>query len=167
MNSRTYGLLVAAGALILDQGSKALLLYGCGFSAMAPGETVPVLPFFNLVMVWNPGITFGLFPANSLGGTIFLATFQLLAVCALSWWLWTARKPILTIGIGLVVGGAAGNLLDRLIYGKVADFFHFYAAGFDWYVFNVADTAITFGVLGLLYEALSNPDAAKVKAGKE
>jgi signal peptidase II len=167
MNARDFGLLVAAAALVFDQGTKLLLLYGLGFASMAPGQAVDILPFFNLVMVWNPGISYGLFPADSMAGTIFLATFQLLAVFALSWWLWSAKSRTLAIGIGLVIGGALGNLLDRLVYGKVADFFHFYAAGYDWYVFNVADAAITLGVLGLLYDALSKPQASKNEAGKE
>jgi signal peptidase II len=160
MNVRTAGLLAAAGALIADQGSKLLLLYGFGFSGMFPGESVPVLPFFNLVMVWNPGISYGLFPAGSTLGTVILAACQFLAVCALGWWLWKSKTRILTISIGLVIGGALGNLLDRLVYGKVADFFHFYIHGFDWYVFNVADAAITFGVFGLLYDALLDGKAS-------
>ena len=167
MNARDCGLLVAAAALVLDQGSKLLMLYGFGFAGMGPGEAVPVLPFFNLVMVWNSGISYGLFPADSPEGTVFLATFQLLAVCGLSWWLWIAKGRALAIGIGLVIGGALGNLIDRLVYGKVADFFHFYASGYDWYVFNVGDAAICLGVVGLLYDALLKPDTSRDEAGKE
>jgi signal peptidase II len=167
LHARDAGLLVAAAALIFDQGSKLIMLYSLGFAGMGAGEAVPVLPFFNLVMVWNPGISYGLFPADSPEGTVFLATFQLLAVCALSWWLWGAKSRTLAIGIGLVIGGALGNLLDRLVYGKVADFFHFYAAGYDWYVFNVADAAITFGVLGILYDALLKSDPSQDKARDE
>jgi signal peptidase II len=100
---------------------------------------------------------------------VFLATFQLLAVMFLGWWLWQAHSRTLAPGLGLVIGGALGNLIDRLVYGKVADFFHFYGLGYDWYVFNVADAAITFGVIGLLYDALLKPDAPKGegRAGKE
>ena len=166
LTARDAGLLVAAAALVLDQGSKLLMLYGLGF-ADGPGHPIQILPFFNLVMVWNPGISLGLFPADSPEGTVVLATFQLLAVCGLSWWLWMAKTKILAVGIGLVIGGALGNLIDRLVYGKVADFFHFYVSGYDWYVFNVADAAITFGVLGLLYDALLKQDASKHGAGKE
>jgi signal peptidase II len=75
------------------------------------------------------------------------------------WWMWHSHRKSLAIGLGLVVGGAVGNLIDRLAYGAVADFFHFYAFGYDWYVFNVADIAITFGVIALLYDALIKPEA--------
>ena len=68
-----------------------------------------------------------------------------------------------------MIGGALGNLIDRLVYGRVADFFHFYGFGYDWYVFNVADAAITFGVVGLLYDALLKPERRKAQGepGKE
>ncbi len=123
------------------------------------GDAVPVLPFFNLVMVWNPGVSYGLFPARGLMGTLILGLFSAAAVVALGWWMWNSHRKTLAIGLGLVVGGALGNLIDRLIYGAVADFFHFYAFGYDWYVFNVADIAITFGVIALLYDALLKPEA--------
>ena len=164
LNARDWGLLAAAIALILDQGSKMLMLYGLGFAHMGPGRAIPILPFFNLVMVWNPGVSYGLFPASSPLGTALLALFSVAAVGALGWWLWVSGRLTLTVGLGLVIGGALGNLIDRLVYGKVADFFHFYGLGYDWYVFNVADAAITFGVIALLYDALLKPE---VRAGND
>jgi signal peptidase II len=164
LSPRDLGLVVAAVSLLLDQGSKLLLLYGFGFAGMGPGDRVQILPFFNLVMVWNKGVSYGLFPANGLLGTALLVLFELVAVAGLGWWLWNAQRRALTVGLGLVIGGALGNLIDRLVYGKVADFFHFYARGYDWYVFNVADAAITFGVIALLYDALLKPE---VRAGDE
>lgn len=158
MTPRDWGLAAAALALVLDQASKLFLLYVMHFIEMGAGDAIPVLPFFNLVMVWNPGVSYGLFPAHSALGAAALVTFQLVAVGGLSWWLWGARRNILAVGLGLVIGGAIGNLVDRLIYGKVADFFHFYVHGFDWYVFNVADCAITVGVVALLYDALLRPE---------
>ena len=135
-----------------------LLLYGVGFVHMAPGRAIPVLPFFNLVMVWNPGVSYGLFPASGPGEPRFW--------CCFPWRRWpgwaggcgarTSRS--LAVGLGLVIGGALGNLIDRLVYGKVADFFHFYGFGYDWYVFNVADVAITFGVIAIMYDALLKPE---------
>lgn len=157
MTPRDWGLVTAAVATFLDQASKLVLLYVFGFRTMLPGEAVPVLPFLNLVMTWNPGISYGLFPATGLG-TVLLVLFSLAAVSGLGWWLWHAERRALTVGLGLIVGGALGNLVDRLVYGKVADFFHFHAFGYDWYVFNVADVAITFGVLALLYDSLSRPE---------
>ena len=158
MTSRDWGLAAAAIALIADQGSKILMLYALGFVNMSPGESVEILPFFNLVMVWNPGVSYGLFPAHGPLGAALLDIFSLAAVAALGYWLWNATRPALAVGLGLVIGGALGNLVDRLIYGKVADFFHFYAFHYDWYVFNLADCAITFGVAALLYDALLRPE---------
>ncbi len=161
MSPRDWGLAAAAGALLLDQGSKLLMLYGFGFKDMVPGEAVSVLPFFNLVMVWNPGVSYGLFPAHSRLGSTLLVLAAFVAVAALGWWLWNAPRRSLAVGLGLVIGGAIGNnLIDRLIYGKVADFFHFHGLGYDWYVFNVADAAITFGVIALLFDALMRPETA-------
>jgi signal peptidase II len=147
-------MIAAMISLIADQGSKLFLLYGAGFVHMKAGDTIPVLPFFNLVMVWNPGISYGLFPASSGVGTALLIAMSLAAVIALGWWLWAVSSLSLGLGIGLVIGGALGNLMDRLIYGRVADFFHFYAFGYDWYVFNVADIAITLGAVAIVYEVL-------------
>jgi len=153
LSSRDLGLASALLALVLDQGSKLLMLYVFHFVDKGPGDQVPVLPFFNLVMVWNPGVSYGLFPASGPLGTALLAVFSVVAVAALGWWLWHSTRRPLAIGLGLVIGGALGNLIDRLVHGKVADFFHFYAHGYDWYVFNV-------GVAALLYDALLRPEAA-------
>ncbi len=154
MTPRNLGLILAVLALIADQGSKLYLLYGAGFAAMAPGEAVPVLPFFNLVMDWNPGISYGLFPASSWIGTAALVIFSLGAIIGLGIWLWKLTSVSLGIGIGLIIGGAIGNVADRIVYGRVADFFHFYGFGYDWYVFNIADVAITFGAIAIMYEVL-------------
>jgi signal peptidase II len=162
MTPRDWGLAGASIALALDQGSKLFLLYVLRFLEKGPGDAVPVLPFFNLVMVWNPGVSYGLFPAHGPFGTALLAIFSLAAISALGWWLWGAQRKILAVGLGLVIGGAIGNLIDRLIYGQVADFFHFYVRGYDWYVFNVADCAITVGVVALLYDAFLRSESDAV-----
>jgi signal peptidase II len=154
LRPRDLGGVAAALALIADQGSKLLLLYAAGFARMAPGDAIPVLPFFNLVMVWNPGISYGLFPASSRVGTAILVMFSVGAVLGLGYWLWGLTSRSLAIGVGFVIGGALGNLIDRLLYGRVADFFHFYGFGYDWYVFNVADIAITLGAVAIIYEVL-------------
>jgi signal peptidase II len=160
MNTRDLGLTVAGAALVIDQATKLLLLYGFGFAHMLPGEAVPVLPFFNLVLLKNYGFSFGWFQASGPEGTAILASLQMMAIGLLSWWLWVSQHRLLGLGLGLVIGGALGNLVDRLIYGWVADFFHFYALGYDWYVFNMADVAITAGVAVLLYDALLRPERA-------
>lgn len=155
LQHRDEGLIAAAVALVADQASKLALLYWAGFAHMGPGQAIPVLPFFNLVMVWNPGVSYGLFAAHSAIGTGALIVLALGAIAGLSYWLWTTTSRPLAIGIGLVIGGAIGNnLIDRVIYGRVADFFHFYAFGYDWYVFNVADVAICLGAVCIIYEVI-------------
>jgi signal peptidase II len=167
MRARDIGLVTAAVALILDQGTKLLILYGLGLVHLGSGQSMSVLPFFNLTMVQNAGISFGLFPASGPEGTAILATFQLLAAGGLAWWLCFVHRPVLAISLGLLIGGALGNLIDRLVYGWVNDFFDFHLLGYHWYVFNVADAAITFGVIGLLYDALMKPETPQGEAGKE
>jgi signal peptidase II len=158
---REWGMVAAAAALFVDQVSKFWLLYGAGFLHMEPDQSIPVLPFFNLVMVWNPGISYGLFPASGALGTAMLVLISLAAVAGLGYWLWGVTSLSLAIGLGLIIGGAIGNnLIDRVVYGRVADFFHFYGFGYDWYVFNVADVAITLGAVAIIYEVLKpQPDA--------
>src|SRR5690242_19715968 len=148
LEPREVGLIAAALALVADQGSKLFMLYGAGFVHMAPGEAIGILPFFNLVMVWNPGVSYGLFPAHSPLQITLLILATLGIVGFLGWWLFQTTRRSLAVGLGLVIGGAIGNnFIDRLVYGRVADFFHFYIGRYDWYVFNVADAAITFGAV--------------------
>lgn len=97
MTPRDWGLAGASIALALDQGSKLFLLYVLRFLEKGPGDAVPVLPFFNLVMVWNPGVSYGLFPAHGPFGTALLAIFSLAAISALGWWLWGAQRKILRL----------------------------------------------------------------------
>jgi signal peptidase II len=157
-NVRTIGLMVAALALLADQVIKSLLLYEFDFIVMRQGEAVEVTPFFNLVMVWNRGISYGLFQADSLLLTRLLTLFQLSAVALLTWWLFRADRKPLGIGLGLVIGGALGNVIDRIRFSAVADFFHFHIGELGFYVFNIADAAITMGVILLLWDAFLRPD---------
>jgi signal peptidase II len=166
MNPRTEGWLVAAAALAADQGSKNLLLYGYDFRALGPAAHIDITSFMDLVMVWNRGVSYGMFQAGSTIGTLTLALFSVAAILALSVWLTRADRRFLCIGLGLVVGGALGNLIDRLLYGAVADFFHFHAFGRDWYVFNVADAAITFGVIALLWDGFVRPEAKNLTGSR-
>jgi signal peptidase II len=145
-----YGLLVAAIIFALDQISKLTLLFGLDFIRSLNGlpvEPIEILPFFNVVMVWNPGISYGLFQAESEFQRWLLVVFSVGVVTLLIWWLRGIKDLRLAQAIGLIIGGAVGNVIDRMVYGKVADFFHLHAFGYSWYVFNVADTAIVFGVI--------------------
>ncbi len=155
---RRIGLLVAGAAMAADQIFKNLLLYGFDFITMRPFDRVEILPFFDLVMVWNRGISYGLLQADSLLFTRMLTLFQLAAVTLLTWWLLRAERTFLGLGLGLVIGGALGNVIDRIRFSAVADFFHFHAGNFSFYVFNIADAAITLGVVVLLADAFLRPD---------
>lgn len=145
-----YGLIVAAVILALDQLSKTFVLFGLDFIKSLSGlpvEPIEIFPFFNIVMVWNPGISYGLFQAESEFQRWLLVIFSVGVVGLLIWWLRGIKDLRLAQAIGLIIGGAVGNVIDRIAYGKVADFFHLHAFGYSWYVFNVADTAIVFGVI--------------------
>src|SRR5690348_18291704 len=98
MTARDWGLESAAVAMFLDQATKILLLCVFGFRMMLPGDAVTGLPFFNLVMTWNPGISYGLFRASGLLGTALLALFWLGAITGLGWWLWNAERRARALG---------------------------------------------------------------------
>jgi signal peptidase II len=149
------GLLAALIALAADQASKLYLLFVYDIAARG---TVPLTSFFDLVLTWNKGISYGWFQAETTAAQALLLAIKLAAVAALAVWLWRAHNRITALGLGLIIGGAIGNGIDSLAYGAVADFalFHLQWGGnrFDWYVFNVADVAIVAGVIGLLYDSV-------------
>jgi len=145
------GLGVAGLTLIADQADKAWMLYVYDIGAKG---TVRLAPFFDLILVWNRGVSYGLFPQESGLGRWVLILFALTSALALLVWLARITSPLAAVCVGLIISGAVGNAIDRILYGAVADFFSFHAFGFEWYVFNVADTAIVAGVIGLLYESV-------------
>ena len=156
------GFAVAAVSLALDQASKLWLL----FVYELGGRGVVVLaPFLDLVLTWNYGISYGLFQQGSALGRWLLFAVMLVAIAVLWGWLARTRTRLGAVALGLVIGGALGNAIDRAAYGAVADFvlFHVTTAGFsfNWYVFNLADAAIVAGVAGLLYESVLGDDAQK------
>ena len=158
---RLLGLSAALLALAADQGSKYALLYWADFKDMAPNARIPVAPFLDLVMTWNPGISYGLFPVSGLGTTLLILVVTAI-IGLLAWWLWHTTSSIIGIGCGLVIGGGIGNnLIDRMIYGKVADFFYFHAFGFGWYVFNIADPAVCLGAMAFIYDVLKPSESSK------
>jgi|SRR5215467_10965362 len=157
------GVAVAVAAAAVDQAAKLWLLYGFGLGGRSP---VPVTSFLDLVLAWNTGISFSLFrQAGPLGQWVLFA-LKVIAVALVVIWLARTRSRLVAVALGLIVGGALGNAIDRVVYGAVMDFvlFHITAATwtFHWYVFNLADAAIVAGVIGLVYESLFLQDAAKV-----
>jgi signal peptidase II len=156
------GLAVAAAACAIDQAVKVWLIYG--FELTQKGR-VNIFPTIDLVLTWNTGISYGLFPQDSDLGRWVLVGLKVLAVALLWAWLARAQTALTAICLGLIIGGAVGNGIDRLIYGAVADFVLFHITTpsfkFTWYVFNLADAAIVAGVAGLLYESFVPGHAAK------
>jgi len=145
------GLTIGILTVIADQASKLWLLFA--FDLGAKG-TVAVTPFFDLVLVWNKGVSYGLLTQDTELGRLGLIAFAVVASFALVIWLARVTSALTAAAIGLILGGAIGNAIDRIAYGAVADFFAFHAFGFEWYVFNIADVAIVAGVIGLLYDSL-------------
>jgi lipoprotein signal peptidase len=148
---RGFGIGMALAILVADQISKWWVLEVFDLPARV---SVPVLPFLNLTMVWNRGITFGLLSSDSGWGAALLAAVALGVVAALAVWLWQAERMAVALALGAVAGGAVGNVIDRIAYGAVVDFLHAHAWGWSWYVFNVADAAIVGGVGLLLLDSL-------------
>jgi signal peptidase II len=155
------GVGLAIATLLIDQAHKWWMLRI--FDIRGKGR-VAVTPFLDLEYVKNTGVSYGLFLQDSRQGQWILAGFAALAVCAMAVWL--ARgvtTRLVAVSLGLIMGGAASNAIDRLTLGGVADFFGLHALGFHWYVFNIADVAIVAGVIGLIYDSLgpSRKDASK------
>ena len=111
-----------------------------------------VLPFFYLTMVWNRGVTFGMFATDGQTGQLILVAIAGAAVIAFGFWLWRAGNWLTALSVGAIAGGAIGNVIDRMRFGAVVDFLHFHAGGWSWYVFNVADAAIVCGVTALILD---------------
>ncbi len=140
-NALGFGLLIAALVVALDQASKFWAL-----SSLAPGEAVSLTPFFNLVLVFNPGAAFS-FLADHAGWQRWF--FAAIALLISGWIVWQLRalreKTWFAIGLALIMGGALGNLIDRLWLGMVVDFIDVHVAGWHWPAFNVADSAVCAG----------------------
>lgn len=145
------GFLVALATLALDQATKLYTLFVYDLPVKEP---VALTPFLNLIVVWNRGISYGLFQQNTELGRWVLIGVSVLAALGLAVWIRRTSGWLLSASLGLIVGGAVGNVIDRLAYGAVFDFIQLHAWSWSWYVFNVADAAIVAGVVGLLYDSL-------------
>ena len=156
------GVLTALLTCAADQASKLYLLFGYELPAHAP---IRLGPFFDLVFTRNTGISYGLFQTEGAFGHFALLAFKVAAVIALGVWLARSKDRLSAISLGLIIGGAIGNAIDRLAYGWVFDFVYFHIRTadwqFNWYVFNLADVAIVVGVAGLLYESFRGPAPQK------
>ena len=156
------GVVAAIVVLALDQASKLWLLFVFDIGHRG---AVKLAPFFDLVLTWNVGISFGWFQNDSPTAQIVLMLVKAVAVIVLAIWMARSRTALATVALGLIIGGAIGNAIDRFAYGAVVDFalFHVQIGGktFNWYVFNLADVAIVAGVAALLYDSFLGVPAAK------
>ena len=157
-----FGIIAAITVLVLDQATKLWLLF---VFDLARRGAVRVTPFFDLVLAWNTGISYGWFQTDSVAGQAILLAIKAIAVIVLAIWMARSQTRIAAIALGLIIGGALGNAIDSLAYGAVADFAHFHVQigekDLSWYVFNLADTAIVAGVAALLYDSFFGEPAVK------
>jgi signal peptidase II len=156
------GLIAAVAVLLIDQATKLWLLF---VFDIARRGAVRITPFFDLVLAWNTGISYGWFQTESAAGQAILLGIKAIAVIVLAVWMARAQTRIAVIALGLIIGGALGNAIDSLAYGAVVDFALFHVQigekDLNWYVFNLADTAIVAGVAALLYDSFFGEPAVK------
>ncbi|MGE0754726.1 MAG: signal peptidase II [Alphaproteobacteria bacterium] len=143
------GLAVAILTIMADVVSKWYMLEVLDLLHRPPIE---VTGYFNLVAVWNPGVSFGMFAGYN--QPMILSAMSVVIVIILAVWLTRCDSRVLAIGLGLVIGGAIGNVADRLRFGKVFDFLDFHVSGWHWPAFNIADSAIFIGVVLLCIHSM-------------
>lgn len=140
---------MALAVLVADQASKGLVL---AWSAGWAEPLKAIAPFLDFTALWNYGISYGLFPQGETGRWVLVA-IKVAAAILFAVWLTRARSRFESFALGLLIGGALGNAVDRVVYGAVFDFVSLHAFGYRWYVFNLADVAVVVGVALLLYDA--------------
>ena len=154
---RWFGL--AGLIVVLDRVTKYFVL-----ESFAPGESRVVAGFFNLVLVFNKGAAFSFLAAAQGWQTPLFAAIAVLASCIIGFLIVrNAEKKLFSVGLALILGGAVGNLYDRLVYGQVVDFLDFHAAGWHWPAFNIADAAITVGAGILIAESFMHREEEREK----
>lgn len=159
------GLVFAALLLLADQASKWWILE---VVELPQRRNIPLLELgpvgLDLTMVWNRGVTFGLLSGEGAWNHLLLALVALAVAGFLLRWLARAETRLVTLSLGAVIGGAIGNVIDRLRFGAVVDFVDVHAWGWHWYVFNIADAAIVCGVIALVGDALIRPESKRKEA---
>jgi signal peptidase II len=158
---RRLGIWIVALVFLADQALKLWLLLGLRLAEEGPFQ---LAPFLEIVLAWNRGISYGLFQQSTDFGRWALVAISIVAAIWLGRWLWRADDRLTVVSLALIIGGALGNGLDRIVYGAVVDFVHVHVGSFSWYIFNIADAAIVFGVLGLLYESFRPGAGRRVSA---
>ena len=156
-----YG--IAILIIFIDQLTKAWVLSGLDLRELGRVAVLP--PIFNITWVENRGVSFGLFGDGS--ARWMLSLFSVVVAAVLGWWALKSDRRLLVSSIGLIMGGAIGNVIDRIRFGFVVDFLDFSGTGFFPWVFNVADSAITIGVILLILDSVLSERAAKVGVAAE
>jgi signal peptidase II len=141
---RITGLAIACMVFILDQWSKSVILKEPGLSTH---NVMEITPFFNLALVFNRGVSFGMFAGHN--QPLLLTGISLVITIILLIWLWRSKALVTSIAIGCIIGGATGNIADRIHYGAVVDFLDFHVADMHWPAFNIADSFVFIGVVVL------------------
>ncbi len=149
--------------VVLDQATKAWIMSGLDLREVRQIDVWP--PVFRFSWVENRGVSFGLFGDGS--ARWLLSAFSIVVTGVLAWWALRADRRLLITAIGLIMGGAVGNVIDRIRFGFVVDFLDFSGTGVFPWVFNVADSAITIGVVLLILDSLLSERAAKVGLAAE
>lgn len=164
ISSRGLGLTVAGLALASDQASKLWLLHGARLGETGP---IPLAPFAEFRLVWNYGISYGMFQQDNPWGRWVLVGLAIVAAVLMTRWLWKTSSLLLALSLGLLIGGAVGNAIDRAWAGAVVDFVHLFLPdrSRSWYVFNLADLWIVVGVIGLLVDSLRSGPEDATKSG--
>jgi signal peptidase II len=161
MKPPAAGGLVAIAVVLVDQIAKIGVLSYSNGSEIGPR---PLAPFLDLTLRWNRGISFSLFSSDSASGQTALVALTLAATGLLAWWLFRSRSALSAVGLGLIIGGALGNAIDRIAHGAVIDYLDLHAFGRHFFVFNIADAAINIGVALLILDLLLVTRAPKSRA---
>ena len=164
MKPPALGGAVALAVVLVDQIVKACIL---SYSARPDVDPTPLTPFLDLALRWNRGISFSLFARDSALGQIALVALTLAVTGLLTLWLLRSRSGLPAVGLGLIIGGALGNAIDRVAHGAVVDYLDLHAFGRHFFVFNVADAAINVGVALLILDLLLAPGTPKESKSRE
>ena len=164
MKPPAVGGVVALAVVLVDQIAKAGVL---AYSAQSDVDPMPLTPFLDLALRWNRGISFSLFARDSVLGQIALVALTLAVTGLLTVWLLRSGSALPAVGLGLIIGGALGNAIDRVAHGAVVDYLDLHAFGRHFFVFNVADAAINIGVALLILDLLLAPGTPKESKSRE
>ena len=161
MKLPVVGRIIALAVVLVDQIVKVGVLAHFGGAAVDP---TPLAPFLDLTLRLNRGISFSLFARDSASGEAALLAVTLAATGLLAWWLVRSQSVLAAVGLGLIIGGALGNAIDRVAHGAVIDYLDLHAVGHHFFVFNVADAAINVGVVLLIFDLLLVPRGSKSRS---